>query len=58
MPEIAISTILYRDGGVFNGYANIMNHKKNVNDDSDKHSRSILAESVNEMCQKKKCKVQ
>lgn len=32
--------------------------KKNVNDDPDKHSRSILAESVNEMCQKKKCKIQ
>lgn len=31
--------------------------KKNNNDDPDKHSRSILAESVNEMCQKKKCKI-
>ena len=32
--------------------------KKNNNDDSDKHSRTILAESVNEMCQKKKYKIQ
>lgn len=31
--------------------------KKNDNDDPDKHSRSILAESINEMCQKKKCKI-
>lgn len=32
--------------------------KKNINDNPDKHSRSILAESVNEMCQKKKYKIQ
>lgn len=32
--------------------------KKNDNDDPDKHSRSILAESINEMYQKKKCKIQ
>lgn len=27
-------------------------YKKNCNDNSDKHSRSIFAESINEMCQK------
>ena len=27
--------------------------KKNENDNPDKHSRSIFAETVNEMCQKK-----
>ena len=32
--------------------------KKNVNDNPDKHSRSILAESINEMYQKKKCTIQ
>lgn len=28
-------------------------YKKNINDNPDKHSRSIFAESINEMCQKK-----
>lgn len=27
-------------------------YKKNCNDNPDKHSRSIFAESINEMCQK------
>ena len=38
--------------GLWNELTDYYIFKKNINDNPDKHSRSIFAESVNEMCQK------
>lgn len=43
-----------KQNGYWGELQNYYIDKKNINDNPDKHSRSILAESINEMYQKKK----
>lgn len=41
-----------RENGLWNDLSNYYIYKKNINNNPEKHSRSIFAESVTEMCQK------
>lgn len=42
-----------KENGYWNDFREYYLYKKNINDNPDKHSRSIRAEAINEMCQKK-----